>query len=322
MDPPQRLLSLYLYSILFLGLPKLLLSATHWHLHTLYLWRIPHSGYFSPDALVIILSALTSLETLLFGFESPRSCPDRESERPPPSTRTILPVFKHFRFQGVSEYLEDFVACVDAPQLNHLDIILFNDVAFDTPQLIHLIRRTPISRTLERAHIAFQDRAVGVIFSPRTSYASHLELRITISCRGLDWQVSSLGQVCTSCSPFLSTLEDLYIFKCTNGELDWKGKVENSLWPELLHSFIAVKNLYLSEEFAQHIAPALQELVEGRTAGVLIALQHIFLEGLESSGLVEEGIGKFVAARQVAGHPITISRWIDSEREKEGRGPR
>ena len=50
---------------------------------------------------------------------------------------------------------------------------------------------------------------------------------------------------------------------------------------------------------------------------MLTALKHIFLEGLESSGLVEEGIGQFVAARQVAGHSITISRWIDSEREKD-----
>ena len=178
-----RLLSFYLYSIRFLGLPKLLLSATH--LVTLSLWRIPHSGYFLPDALVITLSALTSLETLLFGFESPRSCPDRESKRQPPSTRAILSVLKDFRFQGVSEYLEDFVACIDAPQLNHLDIIFFHDVVFDTPQLIHLISRTPKLIALKKAHIFFQDRAARLIFSSQKSPASYSELRVTISCRGL-----------------------------------------------------------------------------------------------------------------------------------------
>ena len=72
---------------------------------------------------------------------------------------------------------------------------------------------------------------------------------------------------------------------------------------------MAVKNLYLSENFASLIAPALQELVEGRATGVLPALQNIFLEGLESSESVQESIGKFVAARQAADHPIVISSW-------------
>ena len=47
----------------------------------------------------------------------------------------------------------------------------------------------------------------------------------------------------------------------------------------------------------------------------LITLQQILLEGLESPVVVEEGIGQFVAERQVAGHPITISHWVDSEKE-------
>ncbi len=60
----------------FPGLPKLLLSATH--LVTLYLWHIPHSGYFSPDVIITPLSASTRLETFWLQFRSPRSWPDRE----------------------------------------------------------------------------------------------------------------------------------------------------------------------------------------------------------------------------------------------------
>jgi len=75
---------------------------------------------------------------------------------------------------------------------------------------------------------------------------------------------------------------------------------------------MAVKNLYLPEEYASLIVPALQGLVEGRTTEVLPALQNIFLKGLKSSGSVQESIGKFVAARQVANHPIGISPWTDS----------
>jgi len=55
-----HLQSFCLYGILFLGLPKLLLSATQ--LVYLYLCHIPHSGYISPKAMAALLSMLSSLE--------------------------------------------------------------------------------------------------------------------------------------------------------------------------------------------------------------------------------------------------------------------
>ena len=58
-----------LKGVSFLGLPKLLLSATH--LVHLYIVYIPHSGYISPNAMVALLSMLSSLEWLSLGFESP-----------------------------------------------------------------------------------------------------------------------------------------------------------------------------------------------------------------------------------------------------------
>ena len=54
--------NLYLTRIALPRLPKLLLSATH--LVCLTLWNIPHSGYFSPEAMVTCLSVLTRLEKL------------------------------------------------------------------------------------------------------------------------------------------------------------------------------------------------------------------------------------------------------------------
>jgi hypothetical protein len=88
-----------------------------------------------------------------------------------------------------------------------------------------------------------------------------------------------------------------------------QDNIENALWLELLHPFGSVKNLYLSEEFALRIAPALQELVEDRATEVLPDLQNIFLEKLEPLGPVQESIGKFVATRRVTSHPIAVSRW-------------
>ena len=306
-----RLEVLRLTSFLFPGLLKLLLSATH--LVDLQLVDIPHSGYISPDMMVTTLSLLTSLTRLTLTFESPRSCPDRESRRPSPSTRPVFSALSGFRFCGVSEYLEGLVACIDAPQLNVLYITFFNDIVFDTPQLIQFIGRTPLPRELEKAHLIFWDHGAEVDFSRKFGYEFG-GFRVEISCRGSDWQVSNLEQVCTSCLRPSSKLEDLYIHEAPYGKTDWKDNVENGLWLELLQPFTAVKNLYLSEEFAIHIAPTLQELVGDRTTEVLPALQNIFLKGLESSGPVQ-GIRQLVAARQVANRPIAVSRWASWEED-------
>ena len=312
-ESAPRLRYFALLGISFPALPKLLLSATH--LENLYLENIPHSGYYPPDVMVTVLTMLTSLNILMLGFESPQSLPDRASRRPPSSTRSVLPVLTVFSFKGVSEYLEDLVADIDAPQMGRLFATFFNDIVFDPPQFMQFISRTPMSRTLEEAHVTLEDGIAGVTFLSRTPVYRRIDVKSL--CTGLDGQVSSLEQVCTLCLPRLSTLEALYIYKCPNSQLDLKEKIENGLWLELLYPFSAVKNLYVSEEFASPIALVLQELAVGRTTEVLPALQNIFLEGLDSSGPVEEGIGQFVAARQVAGHPIAISSWTNSEQDKE-----
>ncbi len=117
---------LELHGIPFPGLPKLLSSTTH--LVHLYLDYIPHSGYFSPEAMVALLSVLSCLEELHLRFQSPQSRPDRVNRLPPPSKRSVIPALRDFVFQGVIEYLEDLVTFIDAPQLHHLVVYLFSQV--------------------------------------------------------------------------------------------------------------------------------------------------------------------------------------------------
>ena len=130
-----------------------------------------------------------------------------------------------------------------------------------------------------------------------------------------DWQLSSLAQVYGSSFPraFIRTVKRLYILKDDElSQLLWQDDVDSSQWLELFHPFTAVTDLYLSTEFTQHIAPALQELVGERVTEVLPALQTLFLE--DPSGPDREAIGQFVAARQLANRPPAVSRW---EREDE-----
>jgi hypothetical protein len=104
-------------------------------------------------------------------------------------------------------------------------------------------------------------------------------------------------------------VEDLYI-EHQYSQLVWNtDAIENTQWLQLLLPFTAVKNLYLSKEFAPGFAVSLQELVGGRITEMLPSLQNIFVEGLEPSGHFQENIEQFVAARQHFGHPIAISLW-------------
>ena len=164
-----RLQFLHLENIPFPGLPKLLSSAVD--LTNLHLHDIPHSGYILPEAMVDCLSTLTSLGRLSLEFRSPQSRPDRESRRPLLSSCTVLPALTDFRFRGVCEYLEVLVACIDAPELDFLDITFFNDIVFDTPQFTQFISRTPRLEAFDKleASVVLGDQHATIELSSKTT---------------------------------------------------------------------------------------------------------------------------------------------------------
>jgi hypothetical protein len=141
---------------------------------------------------------------------------------------------------------------------------------------------------------------------------------LSISCKPLDWQVSSLAQVCSTSFPPLPTLERLDIGICNGRDmlLEWQDDMEDTQWLDLLRPFTSVKDLGLSKDSVAFVALALQELSGGRVAEVLPALQNIFLTGLMPSGPVKEAIRKFIAARQLFGYHVTVHhRWNNRDLE-------
>ncbi len=299
-----RLQHLSLNRIPFPALPKLPLSATD--LVALGLRNIPHSGYISPEAMVACLSALTRLESLFLGFRSPR--PRLSREKPPP-TRTILPSLTHFDFKGVSEYLGDLVARIDTPSLKSIEITFFNQLVFDILQLPSFLCRTEKFAVLDGAKVFFEDDSIRVKFSSRIGTT----LMLQISCSQLDWQLSSIAQVCNSSLSTLSTLErldlvNLYDPYDTDLQLA-PDDMENIQWLELLHPFPNVKNLHLPAQVTSCIAPALQELTGERVIEVLPALQNIFFNELDDGPEpVPAAIWDFGAARQLSGCPVDVHR--------------
>jgi hypothetical protein len=316
--PRLRTLSLDRIPLPFPGIQKLLLSATG--LNSLLLNNIPDSVYFSPDAIVTCLSALTWLKDLEITFQSPRSRPVRESRHPPPLTRIILPALTKLTFQGVSEYLEDLVAQIDTPRLQALSITFFHQLFFHTPQLSRFISRAPRLKGHDEARVAFTHWSARVTLRlPSSLDTREQDIRVGISCKHPDLQLLSLVQVCASSFPqtFIPAVKHLYILESREYQEeewkydseDWQNNVQNSQWLQLLHPFIAVKDLYISEKIVPFIAPALQELVGDRVTEALPALECLFLDGLRASGPVRDAIRPFVAARHLSTHPIVASYW-------------
>jgi hypothetical protein len=293
-----RLQIFELSGISFPGLPNLLLSATR--LVHLTLFDIPYSGYISPEAMVNLLCALSSLRSLSLEFQF-----HQESRILPPPKRSILPALDKIYFQGVTEYLEDLVTFIDAPQLKYFYINFFSQIDFDTPRLAQFINRTP-KLSKRDVHVKFDQDFFTRVELPAGSGT----LKISISSEP-DRQLSSIEQVCNSSLHPLSTVENLYIENQL--ELPWSVDawpvIENTLWLQLLLPFTAVKNLYLSKKSVPGIAAALQELVGGRIAKVLPSLQNIFVEGFDPSSLFQENFGQFITVRQLCDHPIAISVW-------------
>ena len=296
-----RLRSLNLWGIPFPAIGKLLLSTRH--LVTLYLGSIPPSGYISPEAMVAILSELTRLKILcLTFFNTPHILTHGASQPSPALTRVVLPALTTFRFTGNREYLEDVVSRIDAP-LDTINVNLSDKPAFDIPLLRDFIGRTKILDAPHRADTSFAHSSARISLFRGKGDIDFKVLDLSTMCSMRDY-LSLLAQGCSSFLPPLPSLEHLSI----SGDLPlgWQPEVENTQWIELLRPFITVKDLVLDELVALSVAPALQELVGDRGTEILPELQNIFLDGFQSSGSVLDGIGKFVAARELSGRPVIV----------------
>jgi hypothetical protein len=313
-----HLRSLSLTCIPIFGLQNLLLSSTD--LIDLRLMEIPISVFNSPDEMVTALSALTRLQILHLGPEFDEFHPDWENRRLPLPTRTVLPSLIELKFEGVIEYLDDFMARIDTPLLNHLDIVvsfhLNRVIVLNAPQILRFISHIPkFQEALSEAHIGIDSDKFKIWINFLSTRTSSYALKLKILCIEPEWQFPLLAQFCRS--PFFPfpTLEYLYIDGGTYSRQRWRENTENTGWLELLQPFSSAKNLYLTKNFALRIAPALEELGGEMVTEVLPALENVFIEKFQLYGPVYKAFRNFAATRQLSSHPIVISDWDRTGRE-------
>ena len=187
-----------------IGQPKRLrLLTSTVSLVTLDLWIIQASSYFRPRLLVARLSSLPQLEELSIQFSIPIPRPSAEREllgeqRTPVTLRNL----KSLEFQGVSTYLESFVAQIRAPLLKQLWITLFNQIIFALPHLSHLINITGREGLKFPPVVVFfrqDDVSVATIM-----HAPALYFSLRVRCKQLDcqWQIDCAAQIARFPTPY------------------------------------------------------------------------------------------------------------------------
>jgi len=218
----------------------------------------------------------------------------------------VLPALTSLSFRGVSEYLEDLISRIDTPTLDSVNIHFFMDLDFHTPQLNQLI-----SEMISRVERFGRPNSAALLFGETTV---EIEIRsrdqailsFAIHCDRLDYQVSSMTQVCRELSPYLSFVEKLDMMPLHGTSLALQDDMDSTQWLELFHPFIAVQSLWVTQELVPLVAPALQGLTGDGATEVLPALSDLRLEGLKPSGSLWEGIQPFITARQLSDHPVAI----------------
>ena len=290
-------------AIPFLSLRRLLLSTDN--LVELSLENIPESCYFSPDALVTILSSLDYLKKLVIHFRPPASCPSTNMEPPPPFGRSTFPSLVSLGFYGASEYVEAFVTRTHMPALTTLIIEFFNQLIFEIPQLYGFISRVEGLKFFNEVNIIPAQKSVDITFYRKEKHGyDGGGFHLSIPCRQLDWQLSFTIQILNQLSPLLSSAKLLIIcrpYSMSAGRED----VDPAQWLEL---FQPLPHLSEVRVFIEELVPdVVHALVnEDMAAGVLPGLTSLHLEGYRKSQSAIDAAERLVYTRKLANRDIFL----------------
>ena len=281
-----------------IGLPNL---SSMIALSTLSLTHIRDSCYFPPGHLVTQLQGLLCLEELSIGFAIPIPLPSSERELlPTPIPPVTLPALRRLTFRGMSVYLDNLVAQINAPLLEQLSATLFFELAFTLVNLTELIHRTEGLRCLV-ARVIFNKECASID-------AGHYEqwvtgkggLHISVTSEPLDWQMDSAIQVCSALG---STVEELTLDLDVNGmSLGWENTLDNMLWHELLLPFIGVKKLHIGSSLTLEFSRALESVAGGLVLEFLPELQELEIQLIGGF----EAFSGFVRTRESISRPVHL----------------
>jgi hypothetical protein len=244
---------------------------------------------------------MTQLQTLSLHF---LALPARRNYLSlPPSTgdRMTLPALIHFKYQGTSKYLDTLVARLDAPRLEDIYIRFFSQPTLDASQLGLFIEDMGIRRSPLRADIISSSDTISIAI---TQSRVITWLRLQISCKQLDWQLSSMSQICDHFSSFLFRVEDLRIK--TTGLSSVLDSMVDEQWLRLFRTFDGAKDFHVASELATDILHVLHLADEGHKI-MLPALRNLHVKKpMPMRAPLRDSLDSFASQRQFSGHPVRI----------------
>jgi hypothetical protein len=295
----------------FPTLPQLIVTARD--LVTLQLSEIPHTGYFSPEALVNGLNSTPKLKFLNIGWASSTSRPDQQSSpcSPCPQTHVALPALTEFQFRGDNEYLEDLIAKIDTPNVERFNVTLFDQGTFDLPQLIEFICRTEeLMSSPHRTSIYLLECGFSITHHFGSSpFAGQRTFQLQISFHELTLLMKLLTHVCRQLSPLLSNVGWLNI-EANVKAFDWLDQTDATQWLGLFFQFGGVRKLELIHYQVQSAALALEQSASNTDLGlweVLPSLRDLHLRGFDNL-MHPVRMESFLAARQRSDRAVALHR--------------
>jgi hypothetical protein len=250
------------------------------------------------------MSGMIHLRTLSLHFLSLPPCRKFLRLRSQPGDLIVLPALKFLKYRGTSKYLDSFAARIDAPHLEEIDITFFSQPTMATSQLGRFIERTEMQTSLIQADIETSAHAISISFA--NSSASR-PLRLQISCKQLDWQLSCIAQVCDRISPSLSHVSNVGII--TTQPLSGQDGGNGGQWLDLVRSlnFGGAKSFWVAGELTTDILCALGPASEGN-ATILPALRRLRVgEPLAMYGSPWDALRSFMATRWLSNRPLQVN---------------
>ena len=294
----QLFRTLHLTQIAIPTLPRLISPATG--LVDIQLHEIPSVGYFSPEAFTNALSGMTQLQSLSLHFHS---FPPRRSylnSPPHPTQRASLPALSRLKYRGTSKYLDTFVARIDTPRLSDIDISFFYQPTMDAAHLGKFIERIGIQTLLSQADIFTSANIASISFSEP---GARLRLAVQISCAHVDWQLSSMAQICNHFSRVLSHVKDLGI--SSTQPPSGTDDMDRVQWAEIIRTFNGTGVFRAAGTLAADILCTLS-LAVGET-NVLPALHTLHVPELGPEHVALRKVAEsFATSRRLSGHLVEV----------------
>lgn len=294
-ESAPSLRTLLLERIAFPALPTLLLSTTQ--LVTLRLSSVPTIGYMLPGVIASCLVLLPNLEQLGLEFHSPDTSDDEmdvDESGPSLPTRAVLRSLVSFHFEGISQYLEDLLAQIDAPNLQTMSATFHDDITH-IPQLLRFTDCAGRFGPPIRAMVEFEFWRVILKFMPSDGFQLVIIYKQSVE------QVSSMALVCRELLPLVSRVERLDLY-CSSRP----PSTDSNLWLDLFQPFISVQRLFVSTNVWPDVTPPLQELIGEGPAKILPELRVLFLEEFQPSTDAQKSIESFITVRRLSNHPVVV----------------